>query len=60
MCQFYYKVSGEYSLIKNGIKKIYKWRCYVRELDIFKRAGACAIITYFALDSKKIKIDYWK
>ena len=52
-----YQVSGEYSLIKNGIdKKLLKEESIVESLVAFKRAGACAIITYFALDvAKKIK-----
>ena len=44
-----YQVSGEYSLIKNGIdKKLLKEESIVESLVAFKRAGACAIITYFA------------
>ena len=52
-----YQVSGEYSLIKNGIdKKLLKEESIIESLVAFKRAGACAIITYFALDvAKKIK-----
>ena len=44
-----YQVSGEYSLIKNGIKKKIIDKKSVHETLIsFKRAGATAIITYFA------------
>ena len=44
-----YQVSGEYSLIKNGIqKKIIDERSIFESLISFKRAGANAIITYFA------------
>ena len=44
-----YQVSGEYSLIKNGIqKKIIDERSVIESLMSFKRAGASAIITYFA------------
>ena len=52
-----YQVSGEYSLIKNGIdKKLLKEESIIESLVAFKRAGACAIITYFALDvAKKLK-----
>ena len=52
-----YQVSGEYSLIKNGInKKIISEDAILESLISFKRAGACAIITYFALElAKKIK-----
>ena len=52
-----YQVSGEYSLIKNAIKKkILSEESIIESILAFKRAGACAIITYFALDIvKKIK-----
>ena len=52
-----YQVSGEYSLIKNGIKKKFiNENAILESLISFKRAGACAIITYFALDvAKKLK-----
>ena len=44
-----YQVSGEYSLIKNGIqKKIIDEKSIIETLMSFKRAGANAIITYFA------------
>ena len=51
-----YQVSGEYSLIKNSIKKkILNEESIIESLISFKRAGACAIVTYFALDiAKKI------
>ena len=46
---FAYQVSGEYSLIKNGINNniINKDSIY-ESLASFKRAGASAIVTYFA------------
>ena len=52
-----YQVSGEYSLIKNAIeKKILTEESIIESLISFKRAGACAIVTYFAIDiAKKIK-----
>ncbi len=52
-----YQVSGEYSLIKNGInKKIISEDAILESLISFKRAGACAIVTYFALElAKKIR-----
>jgi porphobilinogen synthase len=52
-----YQVSGEYSLIKNGIKnKLINEDAIIESLMSFKRAGASAIVTYFALDiAKKIK-----
>ena len=51
-----YQVSGEYSLIKNGIKnKLINEDAIIESLMCFKRAGASAIVTYFALEiAKKI------
>ena len=44
-----YQVSGEYSLICNAInKKMLKKQTILETLMCFKRAGANAIITYFA------------
>tara|TARA_B110000438_G_scaffold196431_1_gene188002 strand:- start:115 stop:1104 length:990 start_codon:yes stop_codon:yes gene_type:complete len=44
-----YQVSGEYSLISNGIKnKIIDDKAIIESLISFKRAGANAIITYYA------------
>ena len=44
-----YQVSGEYSLISNGInKRLLHKDCIVETLVAFKRAGANAIVTYFA------------
>ncbi len=46
---FGYQVSGEYSLITNGIKKnIISEKAIMESLLSFKRAGASAIVTYFA------------
>ena len=46
---FAYQVSGEYSLIKNGINnKILNKDAIFESLISFKRAGASAIVTYFA------------
>ena len=54
---FAYQVSGEYSLIKNGInKKLINDETIIESLISFKRAGASAIITYFALEvAKKLR-----
>jgi len=54
---FAYQVSGEYSLIKHGIKnKLINDEAILESLMAFKRAGASAIITYFALEiASKIK-----
>ena len=54
---FAYQVSGEYSLIRNGIKNnLIDKNSILESLISFKRAGASAIVTYFALEiAKKIK-----
>ena len=49
-----YQVSGEYSLIKNGIKNnLVNKEAILESLMCFKRAGASAIVTYFALELAK-------
>ncbi len=49
-----YQVSGEYTMIKNSIeKKIFNNDAIIESLIAFKRAGACAIVTYFALEIAK-------
>ena len=46
---FAYQVSGEYSLIKKGINdKILNEDAIIESLISFKRAGASAVVTYFA------------
>ena len=46
---FAYQVSGEYSLIKKGVQsKIINNNAILESLVAFKRAGASAIVTYFA------------
>ena len=46
---FAYQVSGEYSLINNAIKKdIINQNAILESLISFKRAGANAIVTYYA------------
>ena len=54
---FAYQVSGEYSLIKHGIKnKLISDEAILESVMAFKRAGASAIVTYFALEiANKIK-----
>jgi porphobilinogen synthase len=54
---FVYQVSGEYSLIINGINnKLINEDAILESLMSFKRAGASAIVTYFALDiAEKLK-----
>ncbi len=52
---FAYQVSGEYSLIKQGIKnKIISEEAIIESLTAFKRAGASAILTYFAIEAANI------
>ncbi len=49
-----YQVSGEYSLLKKGLAtKIINEDAIYESLISFKRAGASAIITYFALEIAK-------
>ena len=46
---FAYQVSGEYSLIKNAINnKLFNDDVIYESLISFKRAGASAVVTYFA------------
>ena len=46
---FAYQVSGEYSMLKNAIqKKLINENVIIESLVAFKRAGANAIVTYFA------------
>ena len=54
-----YQVSGEYSLIKNGINnKFINEEAIIESLMCFKRAGASAIVSYFALDiAKKLNFN---
>ena len=54
---FVYQVSGEYSLIKNGINnKILNEDAIIESLISFKRAGASAVVTYFADEiAKKLR-----
>ena len=49
-----YQVSGEYSLIKNGIRnKLINEETIIESLMCFKRAGVSAIVSYFSLDIAK-------
>ena len=51
---FAYQVSGEYALIKNGINnKILDEDAIIESLVSFKRAGASAVVTYFAEEVAK-------
>ena len=54
---FAYQVSGEYSMISNAVrKKIVDKNAIDESLISLRRAGASAIVTYFALDiANKIK-----
>ncbi len=54
MPTFVYQVSGEYSMLVNAIEKGWVDRKIILEtLLCFKRAGADAILTYFALETAK-------
>jgi porphobilinogen synthase len=50
---FVYQVSGEYSMLKAAFEKgwLDEDRCVLESLVGFKRAGADAVLTYFALDA---------
>ena len=54
---FAYQVSGEYTLIRNGINnKILNEDAIIESLISFKRAGASAVVTYFAEEvAKKLR-----
>ena len=54
-----YQVSGEYSLLKKAIQeKILSPDSIIESIFSFKRAGACAVITYFAIDiARRIKTN---
>ena len=54
---FSYQVSGEYCILKNGIKnKIISEDAVKESLISLKRAGSSAIVTYFALEiAEKLK-----
>ena len=54
-----FQVSGEYSLIKSGINnKLINEEAIIESLMCFKRAGASAIVSYFALDiAKKLNFN---
>ena len=48
---FAYQVSGEYSVLVEGVKKKYiSYDAIFESLISFKRAGASAIVSYFALE----------
>ena len=52
---FAYQVSGEYALINNGIKKgLINKNAILESLISFKRAGANAIVTYYANQISKL------
>ncbi len=51
---FVYQVSGEYSMIQNAVNKgLLDKDSIIESLISFKRSGASAIVTYFALDIVK-------
>ena len=52
---FAYQVSGEYALIHNGIRKgLINKNAILESLISFKRAGANAIVTYYADQISKL------
>ena len=53
---FSYQVSGEYLMLVKSIEEghMYREETIIETLSCFKRAGADAILTYFALEAAKI------
>ena len=53
---FSYQVSGEYSMLKKSIEAGFmnKEEAIIETLSCFKRAGADAILTYFAIEAAEI------
>ena len=53
---FAYQVSGEYAMLSAAFEKgwLDRDRAMLESLTAFKRAGACGILTYFALEAAKI------
>ena len=53
---FVYQVSGEYAMLKAAFANgwLDEDRCVLESLLAFKRAGADAILTYFALDAARL------
>ena len=47
---FAYQVSGEYAMLKHTRDVLAERECVLESLLAIKRAGACAIISYYALD----------
>ncbi len=52
---FVYQVSGEYAMLKAAVQNgwLDERACVLESLTAFKRAGADAILTYFALDAAR-------
>lgn len=53
MPTFVYQVSGEFAMLKAAFRNgwLDERRCMLESLLAFKRAGADAVLTYFALDA---------
>ena len=53
---FAYQVSGEYAMVKAAARNnwIEEEKIIIEQLTSFKRAGANAILSYFAIDAAKI------
>ena len=53
---FAYQVSGEYAMLSAAFEKgwLDRDRAMLESLTAFKRAGACGILTYFALEAAKL------
>jgi porphobilinogen synthase len=53
---FAYQVSGEYAMLSAAIERgwLERERTILESLIAFKRAGACGILTYFALEAARL------
>jgi porphobilinogen synthase len=53
---YVYQVSGEYAMLKAAAQNgwLDEARCVMEALLAFKRAGADAVLTYFAMDAARL------
>jgi porphobilinogen synthase len=51
-----YQVSGEYAMLAAAAERgwLDREKCMMESLIAFRRAGACAILTYFAPEAARI------
>lgn len=53
---FVYQVSGEYAMLAGAFQQgwLSRERCVLESLIAFRRAGACGILTYFAVEAARL------